>query len=480
LINSKDPFKYQGLSFQAKTGIMNIGNDDRKPSPYSIWSVRWAKKVSDKFAFKIAGELVQAKDWVANDYRNYDRLASTGFVKDGTRETDPNYDGINVYGDETTADIKSNVLNPLAQAAPFYAPYINAMPASIPVSRTGYDEKDIVDPNTIDFKLSGAVSYKLTANTSLNAEGYWGTGNTVYTGSDRYSLLNLKIGQYKVELVNTNWFLRAYTTQENAGDSYNATVTTRLVNEAWKPSGGSNGWYAQYAMAFLNAKLAGETDIAAHNTARSVADIGRPAPGSEEFKKLFDQVRSIPISKGGGLFVDKTDLYNIEGQYNLSSFTSQVADVIVGANYKRYVLNSEGTLFADSSGKIPINEYGAYIQATRRVFNDRLKIIASARYDKNDNFEGRFTPRVSFVIKVAEDNNIRLSYQQAYRFASTQQQYINLRVGGGTALIGGVPSFKDFYHFNTNPVYSIDDNLFAGNPQVNPVTRFKAEKVNSF
>lgn len=480
IINSKDPFKYQGLSFQVKTGIMNIDNADRKASPYYNWSLRWAKKISDKFAFKVGTELVQAKDWVANDYRDYDRLATTGAVKNGTRETDPNYDGINVYGDETTADIKSNVLTPLAQAAPFYAPYVNALPSSIPVSRTGYAEKDVVNPNTVNFKLSGAVSYKLTSNTSLNAEGYWGTGNTVYTGSDRYSLLNLKIAQYKIELVNKNWFVRAYTTQENAGDSYNATVTTRLVNEAWKPSGGTNGWYAQYAMAFLNAKLAGQTDIAAHNTARSVADIGRPAPGSDQFKQLFDQVRSIPISKGGGLFVDKTNLYNVEGQYNLSSLTNGFADILVGANYKRYVLNSEGTLFADSTGKIPINEYGAYIQATKPLLNDRLKIIASARYDKNDNFEGRFTPRVSLVIKVAEDNNIRLSYQQAYRFASTQQQYINLRVGGGTALIGGVPSFKDFYHFNTNPVYSIDDNLFAGNPQVNPVTRFKAESVNSF
>ena len=72
------------------------------------------------------------------------------------------------------------------------------------------------------------------------------------------------------------------------------------------------------------------------------------------------------------------------------------------------MLNSEGTLFADSTGKIPINEYGAYMQATKRFLNDRLKLIASARYDKNDNFEGRFTPRFSAVIKVAEDNNIRL------------------------------------------------------------------------
>ncbi|HEY5405961.1 MAG TPA: TonB-dependent receptor [Ginsengibacter sp.] len=480
IINSKDPFKYQGLSFQVKTGIMNVGNSARDASPYYNWDLRWAKKVSEKFAFKMGAQLVQAKDWVANDYRDYDRLATTGGIKNGTRSTDPNYDGINVYGDETTVDIKTNILNPLAQQAPFYAPYINAMPASIPVSRTGYNESDIVNPNTVDFKLSGAVSYKLSQKTSLNAEGYWGTGNTVYTGSDRYSLLNLKIAQYKIELVNTNWFLRAYTTQENAGDSYNATVTTRLVNEAWKPSGGSGGWYAQYSFAYLNAKLAGMSDIAAHNAARAVADQGRPAPGSTEFKQLFDKVRSIPISQGGGKFIDKTDLYNVEGQYNLTPVTSKFADILVGGNFKRYVLNSEGTLFADSAGKIPINEYGAYIQATKYFLNDKLTLIASARYDKNDNFAGRFTPRVSFVIKVAEDNNIRLSYQEAYRFASTQMQYINLRVAGGEALIGGVPSFRTLYNFDTNPVYSINDNLLGGNPQVLNVPTFKAENVNSF
>lgn len=480
IINSKDPFKYQGLSFQVKTGIMHIDQRERSQSPYYNWSLRWAKKVSEKFAFKVGGELIQAKDWIGDDYRDYDRLGTTGSVIPGTRSTDPNYDGINVYGDETTIDIKSNILTPLGQAAPFYAPYVNALPASIPVSRTGYLEKEVVNPNTVNFKLSGAVSYKLSQRLSLNAEGYWGTGNTVYTGSDRYSLLNLKVGQYKVELVHSNWFIRGYTTQENAGESFNSTVTARLFNEVWKPSGGTTGWYYQYALAFLSSKLAGQTDITAHNAARAVADVGRPEAGSDQFRQILDQVRSKPISQGGGLFVDKTNLYNVEGQYDLSPYTSNFANILIGANYKKYVLNSEGTLFADSSGKIGINEVGAYIQASKRFINDKLNIIASARYDKNENFDGRFTPRISAVITVAEDNNIRLTYQQAYRFGSTQQQYINLRVGGGTALIGGVQSFRKFYHFDTNPVYAIDDNLFAGTPNVANLPKFKAETVNSF
>ncbi|MEO5500977.1 MAG: TonB-dependent receptor [Ginsengibacter sp.] len=481
IINSKDPFKYQGLSFQVKTGIMNIDNRSNAASPYYNWNLRWAQKISEKFAYKLTGELVQAKDWVADDYRNYDRLGTTGGIKAGTRETDPNYDGINVYGDETTVDIKSNVLNPLAQQAPFYAPYVNALPSSIPVSRTGYQENQVLNPNTVNAKLSGELSYKITPSTSLNAAGYFGTGNTVYTGSDRYSLLNLKIGQYKLELINPNWFLRAYTTQEDAGESYNATVTTRLVNEKWKPSGGTTGWYYQYSLAFLSSKLGGATDIAAHQAARAIADQGRPAPGSQEFKNLFDQVRGIPISKGGGLFVDKTNLYNVEGQYNLSKYTGEFADIIIGANYKKYVLNSEGTLFADSTGTIPINEYGAYIQASKKFANDKLKLIASARYDKNDNFDGRFTPRLSAVITVAEDNNIRLSYQQAYRFGSTQQQWINLKVADNVTLIGGVPAFKDFYHFDTKPLFSVEDILSgSATPQAVTPPKFKAETVNSF
>ncbi len=479
LINSKNPFKYQGLSFEVKTGLMHTDGKQRPTSPYYNWSVRYAKKVSEKFAYKITSELVQAKDWVAQDYRNYNRIGTGGYVKAGTRQSDPNYDGINVYGDETSADIRE-VLNGVAQQAPFLAGFISTLTGSaINVSRTGYNEADIVDPTTINYKVGGSLNYKLSENTEAILEGFWGTGNTVYTGSDRYSLKGLKVGQYKLELLNKNWLLRAYTTQENAGESFNATVTTRLTNEAWKASPGSTGWFAQYGQAFLASRLGGLNDADAHAAARAVADVGRPAAGSAQFKQLFDKVRSIPISKGGGLFVDKTDLYQVEGQYNLSSITSEFADILIGGNYKRYVLNSEGTLFADSAGNINIDEYGAYLQASRGFANDRLKITVSGRYDKNSSFEGRFTPRATALIKVAENNNVRLSYQSAYRFPSTQQQWINLNVGGNTRLIGGDPSFKNYFNFSGNPVYYLDA-LRKGQTVAYDNVTYKPESVSTF
>ena len=480
IINSKDPFKYQGFSADIKTGVMHIDRFERPGAPYYDWSARWAKKVSEKFAFKVSGQLIQAKDWIGVDNRNYNRLGYTGRLVNGTRDTDPNYDGVNVYGDETTVDLKSAVLGPLGNAFPPYQPYINALPATIPVSRTGYQEKEVVNPNAVNVRLLGAAHYKINDRTTLIAEGFFGSGNTVYTGSDRYSLKNLKIAQYKLELNNANWFLRAFTTQEDAGQSYNATVTTRLLNEAWKPSGGSTGWYSQYGQAFLGAKLAGQTDINAHNIARAVADQGRPAAGSAQFNQLLDQVRSVPISKGGGLFVDKTNLYMVEGQYNLSQYTSQFADIVVGADYKRYVLNSAGTLFADSAGTIGINEFGAYAQATKKFLDGKLKLIASGRFDKNQNFTGRVTPRFSAVIRVAPDNNVRLSYQTAYRFPSTQQQWINLRVGAGTRLLGGLETLQNYYNFGSNPVYLVDSNLLKGTVTQKTFDKFTAESVKSF
>ncbi|MFT4022687.1 MAG: TonB-dependent receptor [Flavihumibacter sp.] len=474
LVNSKNPFKYTGLSFQVKEGITNTDGRYRNASSYHNWAVRWAQNVNDRFAYKINVELVQAKDWLAADKRNYaNRSSGRGYVIPGTRSTDPNYDGVNVYGDETTVNLTSAVFPSVAAAAPFLAPYVASLGnRPINVSRTGYDEKDIIDPNTINFKIGGAFHYRITDRLEAVLAGNWGTGNSVYTGSDRYSLKDFKMGQYKLELNSRNWFLRAYTTQENAGQSFNATVTTQYTNEAWKAS---TVWYPEYAQTFLAALMAGADEATAHSQARAYADRDRPAANSLAFKSNFDKVRRVPISQGGGLFIEKSDLYQLEGQYNLSDVTGKVADVLVGANYKTYVLNSEGTLFTDSAGRIKIQEVGAYIQASRRLFNEKLKLTVSGRYDKNNNFEGRFTPRATAVVTVAKNNNIRLSYQTAYRFPSTQQQYIDLTIGGGIQLIGGNKSFREYYGFDKVAPYELT------NPGVAySFPTFKPESVQSY
>ncbi len=483
LINSKNPFKYQGLSFQIKTGVNHIDSKQRDRAAFYDWNLRWAQKLSEKWAFKIGASFTQAIDWLGNDKRNFQTAAvgdrTTGKIIGGDR-TDPAYDGVNVYGDETNFSAFPAPVNsfknfaqfavaPLFPAAfqPALTNIIGTIPTTQNVSRTGYDEKDVVSPFTVNVKLTGALHYKITDNLEASLVANYGIGNTVYTGLGRYSLKNFRIGQYKLELKSKNWYLRAYTTQEDAGDSYNASAASQYFNEAVKPS---QTWFGQYTQAYLINRLGGATDAMAHAAGRTAADAGRPT-GNLLDNDLFNKIINTPISKGGGLFVDKTSLYMYEGQYNLTDafgLAKSGTEFLIGGNYKEYRLNSEGTLFADTSGKIKIAETGVYGQLSQKLFSDVLKLTASGRYDKNENFAGRFTPRFSAVVKVAKDQNIRLSYQQAYRFPSTQNQWIRLNVGAAT-LLGGLPQLRNFV-FGSAPVFTVGTNAPAVFGEFKPET----------
>ncbi|GAA4329444.1 hypothetical protein GCM10023184_19970 [Flaviaesturariibacter amylovorans] len=534
LINTKNPFKYQGFSFQVKQGIMNIQNPEQKPSPYFDWSARYGKAFNEKLAFKFSGQFIKATDWAAYDYDNVLRNSVFSRVTKGGRSSDPNYDGVNVYGDETSqsfaavsaateAGIRQGVLgatgglldpNNLAQAfittfptatpaqlaaflgnpmipvalrptlqqyIPLYLANRNGAVANVNVSRTGYKERDLVDYNTINFKGTAGLFYKITPSIEASFNTYLGTGTTVYTGADRYSLKNLVMAQHKLEVRARNWFVRGYTTQENAGDSYNATVLGRIMNERFKPS---QTWYPTYAVAYAGNRFAGNSDLGSHIAARSLADAGMPMPGTQAFNDLKNAVAAAPIGSNpqvnGARFLDQSDLWAAEGQLNVSNLGgfSNMVEVIAGAQWKQYVLNSQGTLFADTAGKLKPAEVGGYIQLKKRLFNDLLTLTAAGRYDKHTNFEGRFTPRVTAVVRVAKDNNIRLSYQTAYRFPTNQDQYINLNVGSGL-LIGALPSFQTFYNLNSNPGYSSESVAAAraaNNPALLQAYTFKAMK----
>ena len=72
-----------------------------------------------------------------------------------------------------------------------------------------------------------------------------------------------------------------------------------------------------------------------------------------------------------------------------------------------------------------------------------------------------------------------MSYQTAYRFPSTQQQFIDLSVGGGTRLVGGNPLFATKYNFVGNPTYYYTS-LQAGTPQKVTDFSFRPESVSTF
>ncbi len=265
----------------------------------------------------------------------------------------------------------------IGQVSPFYFGLQNNLIPDQNVSRTGYNEKDLVDYNTINFKGVAGLYYKITPGIEVSWNTYFGTGTTVYTGADRYSLRNLKIAQHKLEIKAKNWFLRGYTTQENAGDSYNASALGGYINETWSPS---STWFGEYVGAYLQAQSAGASPTAANTAARAYADRNRPLPGTPQYNSILNTIKNTPIAKGGALFLDRSDLWAAEGQLNFSDalgFSDKI-EVLVGAAWKQYVMNSQGTIFADTAGVIKINETGGYVQLRKKLFNDLLTLTAAA------------------------------------------------------------------------------------------------------
>ncbi|MCP9766033.1 carboxypeptidase-like regulatory domain-containing protein [Lacihabitans soyangensis] len=450
LMNSKSPFLYQGLSSTLKTGVMNESSRTRATTPFYDFSIRYAKAFNNKTAFKLNLAYIGADDWEANNYTNL----NVGGVENGTRGAgvDPDYDGQNIYGDEVQANMLT-VANGLV-AAKLLPAAATALIPNAPVSRTGFLERDLVDYNTKSFKTNVALHHRFSEKVEFIAQANFGLGTTVYTGAARYSLSNFRIGQYKAELKGDNFNLRAYTTLENSGQSYASGLSALGMLNEIKPHA---TWFGQYVGAFAQARGAGQAEAAAHLTARGVADAGLPATQTDALNNLAEKYHNISISQGGGAFDDKSKLFHAEGFYNFKNEVKFI-DLMVGANVRRYQLASNGTLFADlkegRSGVINIDEFGGFLQASKSMFKDHFKLTGSMRYDKNENFEGQFTPRISGVFTFGQ-HNIRLSYQSGFRIPTTQNQYIDLFAGAGT-LIGGLPEFDARYKLATGiPVQSL-------------------------
>ena len=451
LMNSKNPFQYQGLSVNVRTGLMDQKDRTTQATGFYDFSARYAKAINDKLAFKVNLSYLKADDWQANDFRDQSLLNGSR-IDNGNRITNPGYNGVNIYGDETNVNMNS-VAQGMVAAGALPAALLPLIPQAF-VSRTGYRESDLADYGTKSLKLNAALHYRINDRVEAIIQGNYGYGTTVYTGADRYSIANFKLGQYKAELKGANWFLRGYTTQERSGDAFAVGIAAQGINEAWKPS---TLWFPQYVGAFAQARAGGMDNAMAHDAARAFADQGRLVPGTAAFDAAKNAVVNRPIPGNatgvGAKFVDKTNLYHVEGSYKFTEV--KWADFVIGANFRTYQLDSEKTLFAtDENGdEFSINEFGGYIQGAKSLFNDKFRLTASARYDKNENFEGQVSPRVSGVYS-AGNHNFRASYQTGFRMPTTQDQYIDL-VTPQARLIGGLPLFRDRYNFTGNPVYSL-------------------------
>lgn len=463
-MRTKNPFIHRGLSVMAKAGERSLGE----------FAIRYAKVLKDKkgqerYAFKVNAFYLTANDWIAD---NADQAFNTrtGINNPG------GYDAVNRYGDERLTGGQNNATSRSQQ---FQFPGLERW------NRTGYWEEDVVDYDTENLKMAGAFHYKVKDDVEVIASMNYGSGTTVYQGDNRISLRGIRFYQGRVEIQKPDkFFFRAYTTQENAGRSYDAVFTAfrlqalsksdqdwsvdyrNFWNGAVSPTtpgyspGGMRRKVQQldgfpsvgpppdflYDFDKHAAMLAANQDSLAawHALTRNYADFFNTStpflvPGTPAFQAAFDQITSTPISQGGTMFIDRSGLYHAHGEYK---FRPAFADLTIGANTRLYTPVSEGTIFRDTSGTTITNlEFGAYGGIEKKVMEDRMKLNATVRVDKNENFPLVVSPAASAVFNITNDDILRLSFSSALRNPTLSDQFLYFNVGRAF-LVGNLNGFQ--------------------------------------
>ena len=326
------------------------------------------------------------------------------------------------------------------------------------VSVSPFREHELIDYGAENIKANVGLYYRLTDDIEMSYLWNAGYGTSIYTGAQRYSLKNFGIQQHRIQLEGTNWFARAYATLENSGDSYITEFNALRVNELTVANSSVGiftesitGWLGTYAYNYLaalnNLGYGGDGKDVSQLTLPDQATAYREAREvtNQYFKNTFDENKEAILDgalegtvPSGPKFNDQTRMYHGEAQYD---FTDKIefVDVLVGGSFRQYDLRSNGTIFPDSpENPITINELGGFVQASKKVLDDKLKLIGSIRGDKNQNFDAVFSPRISGVFTFNKTHNIRASFQTGFRNPTTQGQYINLDIIS-SRLLGGLP-----------------------------------------
>ncbi len=450
LMESKSPFDFQGVSGQYKHGITSqeaAGGDNE----FRDLQVRWGHKFSDKVAMKVNFAYLRGKDWVADS--EVDKLGRVDENGVGLTRAAYNHDGINIYGDEVATNIQG--VAQAMEAGGLLPAGASALVPSTVVSRTGYREVALTDHVARSKKADWGLYWRPDGTDALEIQyvGKYGTGETVYQGTNRYAIENFIMTQHKLEVKSPNFFVRTYVNADDAGDSYDMNFTAININRSWKSD---NQWFGEYVGGIVGGTLAGLTLDAAHALGRATADTGRLIPGTEAYADAMEAVITNPDLTTGAKFQDESKVYHTDWNYNFGHMWDW-AEVQLGGSYRNYELNSSGTIYTDYDGPINYGDVGVYTQITKDMLDERLRLTAAARYDKAEFSDGAITPRVSLAYTAGDykNHNFRVSYQTGYRNPTTQDLFIGLDVGIAR-LVGSSPD---------NPARFIRDYSVSANGQ---------------
>ena len=511
-INTKNPFDFQGFSAYLTQGVTS--QDVAGDNHYYDFGMRFAHAFSDKFAVKATLGYVKGKDWQAANYNDWNTVENAfipGTLEIADQSLFPDYDGINVYGEQSFGNVPMTDVF-LGRVLPTLAAQAGLSPGNVAfignifslfapnyfgsqvIHTSGYSEA-AVDPtgDASNFKFNIAGHYRFNGNSELIFMSNVGRGNTILQGAARYKMLNFGIQQHKLEYRTKNFTARAYKTIESSGNTFqfDAMGGYLFAAQPGGPDAFATAYFGTYfqnlagqihpnPVTAINAMLSGilfggdtsmfdryvspKMNYLAHGAARQAANANMLVPGSPEFKEAYDRIANTPIKEGGAVVLDNTISNSYEATYDLSDLVTGF-DMVIGGSHREYVLRSNGTLFTDYDGPITTSETGLFASVQRDIFDGAISLNGALRYDKAQNYDGSFTPRVGALINLSPRHNLRVSYQTAMRTPTMQDMYIGLD-GGPAILFGSSPDSVERFRYEHNTLsgtYTVTGDMVMNN-----------------
>ena len=472
---TKNPFNYQGLSVYQKFGVNHVDGKDYDPSVLTETAIRYSKAWNDRVALKFNGSYLQGTDWLSNtltDQNPQSLNSANPRFPELAGDSNPAADLWNAYGDERNNNVAIKVK-------------YKDKDETFNVRRTGYLERDLVEPRVRNAKFDAGIFYKLRPNLQLSYTYRFGLMDGVFQRGNKIQLKGVTVQNHRLELKGEHFQVRSYVSLEKTGTSYNLKP---LSDNLDLNNGSNTAWGTKFKTA-LQAAL--NTDVPleeAFKQARLVADAGRVEPGTPEFEKLkntiiginnWDIETNVPgAPKTGGAWLNQQSrMYHTDGQWNLDKFIPW-AKVLIGADARVYEVIPDGNNFVDFSRPIAertspggSNQYytklGGFAQITKTFFEEKLKVNGSFRLDYNLEFEVKPNPRIALVYTAAKQHNFRASYQNGWRFPALFEalSFVN---NGNVRRVGGLPKVNEGlgYLENSYTLSSIDNFLAAVNADV--------------
>jgi len=510
-LQTKDPFTSQGLSVYFRGGVNHVDNLRHQISPLGESAVRFAKAFNENWAVKINASYFKGVDWISDNQtdQNPNSLltANPGFAL----SNNPAEDLWNKYGDERNNRVAVKV-------------NYNGKPTTFNVSRTGYYEKDLVDPEVKNIKFDAGLYYKFGDQWRSSYVYRYGLLDGTFQRGNKIRLQNATVQNHKVELTGKELTLRAYVSIEDTGDSYNLKP---LADNLDLTNLSNANWRNLFQNSLQNSLNAGVNLNEAFILARQEADKNRVVPGTLAFEQLKNTIIGInnwdsanggvagAPSTGGAKLQQKSRFYQGELTYDFSRIV-KVFSLLAGVDYRLYSIIPDGNNFVDferpvAERNIPLNDgsfgndviyqkYGIFTQFTKLFFDEKLKLNIAFRFDKNPEFEAKFNPRFSIVYSPVKQHNFRASFQNGYRFPSLFEalSFVNngnvRRVGGLAKVNEGLGYLENSYTLTSIDAFtagvnaSVDGGLSQNQAALNNknllvvanLQKLQPEKINSF